>query len=110
MQGKVSLKGAEMLIYLHILESRFCDTVLYFLYKSATQILCRTLALLKLLMSAQARGPAVQVTTQPCPQRAWGTCDTLGSAGGRATVLLAPSLNNLLPHNKNFTFILLVHL
>lgn len=41
-----------------------------------------------------AWGPAVQVTTQPCPLHAWGTCHTLGSAGRRATVLLAPSLNS----------------
>lgn len=53
LQGKVHLKGAEMLIYLHIVESRFCYTVLYFLYRIATQILCKTVALLKLLMSAR---------------------------------------------------------
>jgi len=41
-----------MLIYIYIVESRFCYTLVYFLYKINAQILCKTVALLKLLVSA----------------------------------------------------------
>lgn len=51
-----------MLIY--VVESRFCYMVQYFLYKTNAQILCKILALLKLLtVSVMALGPAVLAAT-----------------------------------------------
>lgn len=82
-----------MLIYLHIVESRFCYTALYFCTKVLPRF-CAKLALLKLLMPARGTRSCSAGDYTAVPTACLGHSRYSGQCWQEAAVGLAPSLNN----------------
>lgn len=95
-----------MLIYLHTIENGFCYTALYFLYKNNAQILCKTLVLLKLLMSARGMRSCCGGDYTGVPTVCLGHLRYSGQCWWEATVLLAPSLHNSAAIQQEFISLL----